>query len=275
MKKNIKLYNLGVFAVLISFILGCFSIISNLIKKNDGADPEPSVSIVEQQDDTTNAPSIITETGKPDIINEKDTFIFDDVPEYSGNAYYIVHNNVPFFKTEEITTSVFENYSDLDYLGRCGYAYANICQELMPTDAREAIGSVKPSGWTYNGVSNNNKYDFVDGKYIYNRCHLIGFQLAGENANEKNLITGTRYLNVTGMLPFENMVADYVKDTGNHVLYRVSPVFIEDELVCRGLLMEAYSVEDNGEGIEFCVYCYNVQPGVTVNYLTGQNTASQ
>ena len=165
-------------------------------------------------------------------------------------------------------TEAFENYSDLDFLGRCGVAYANICKELMPTEERGEIGMVKPSGW------HTVKYsDRIDGNYLYNRCHLIGYQLAGENANEKNLITGTRYLNVTGMLPFENEVADYVESTGNHVLYRVTPVFDGDNLVASGVQMEAESVEDNGAGVFFNVYVYNVQPGVIIDYATGDSEA--
>ncbi len=284
-KKNVKLYNVAIFSFLILFILGCFSAIGNLLKKDENTPVTIPVatqtevpSIVEASDvsGTTDAspsnrpevPSVVTSTVSQENNN---SFSYDAIPAYSGDPYYIVNNNTPYFKPSEITATVFENYSDLDSSGRCGVAFANICRELMPTDSRGDIGNVKPSGWTYNGKSNNNKYDFVDGKYIYNRCHLIGFQLAGENANEKNLITGTRYLNVDGMLPFENLTADYVKNTGNHVLYRITPVFVKNEMVCRGLLMEAYSVEDNGNGLEFCVWCYNVQPGVEIKYATGQN----
>ena len=185
--------------------------------------------------------------------------------EYSGQAYVELNNNVPFFTEEDLTSASFEEYSLLDELGRCGAAYACISTDLMPTEPRGSIGQVKPSGWKIA------KYDFVDGKYLYNRCHLIGFQLTGENANEQNLITGTRYLNVTGMLPFENLTADYIKETGNHVLYRVTPVFTGDELVARGVVMEAMSVEDKGDGVLFNVYCYNVQPGVTIDYATGDS----
>ena len=192
----------------------------------------------------------------------------DDIPAYSGQAYIAVNDNQPFFTQDELTTQAFETYSELDSLGRCGTAYANICRELMPTEPRGEIGSVKPTGWQ------SVKYDFVDGKSLYNRCHLIGFQLAGENANPKNLITGTRYLNIEGMLPFENLVADYVKETDQHVLYRVTPVFQGQDLVARGVLMEGLSVEDNGEGVTFCVYAYNVQPGVDIDYATGDNHAS-
>lgn len=187
------------------------------------------------------------------------------LPEYSGQAYVELNNNVPFFTEEDLTSASFEEYSPLDELGRCGTAYACISTDLMPTEPRGSIGQVKPSGWK------TAKYDFVDGKYLYNRCHLIGFQLTGENANEQNLITGTRYLNVTGMLPFENLTADYIKETGNHVLYRVTPVFTGDELVARGVVMEAMSVEDKGDGVLFNVYCYNVQPGVTIDYATGDS----
>ena len=198
----------------------------------------------------------------------------DDIPAYSGSAYIAINENVPFFTEDEIKVKALEEYAYLDALGRCGVAIACIGRETMPTEDREEIGSVTPSGWKYNKVSNNNTYDFVDGSYIYNRCHLIGFQLAGENANEKNLITGTRYLNIEGMLPFEKQIADYVKATGNHVLFRVTPIFENENLVCSGVLMEAVSIEDGGEGVQFCVYAYNVQPGVTINYFTGQNVAS-
>lgn len=181
-------------------------------------------------------------------------------------AYISVDGGVPHFSdSEKNITEAFESYSDLDYLGRCGVAFACVGKETMPTQERGAIGSVKPTGW------HSVRYDFVDGKYLYNRCHLIGYQLTGENANEKNLITGTRYLNTVGMLPFENMVADYVKETGNHVLYRVTPVFEGKNLVASGVYIEAYSVEDNGDGVCFFVYVYNRQPGVEIDYLTGES----
>lgn len=192
----------------------------------------------------------------------------DDIPPFDGTPYVTVNGNVPFFETEDLTTSAFETYSDLDSLGRCGVAYANICTEIMPTEERGEIGQVKPTGW------HTVKYDIVSGKYLYNRCHLIGYQLAGENANEKNLITGTRYLNVDGMLPFENMVTDYVQETNNHVLYRVTPIFDGDNLVASGVLMEGLSVEDGGEGISYNVYVYNNQPGVTIDYATGESWLS-
>lgn len=200
----------------------------------------------------------------------------DEVPEYSGKAYIEINGNVPYFTEEEITDSAYESYADLDSLGRCGVAIACLGEELMPDDDEERgeISSVTPSGWEYDGRSNNNTYDFVSGSYVYNRCHLIGHQLTGENANEKNLVTGTRYLNIDGMLPFENMVADYIKETGNHVMYRVTPIYDGYNLVCSGVLMEGYSVEDSGEDICFCIYAYNVQPGVSINYFTGQNYIS-
>ena len=192
-----------------------------------------------------------------------------DIPEYSGEPYVVLNDNWPDFDVEDLTTEPFEYYSELDSLGRCGVAYANVCLEIMPTEERGSIGQVKPSGWQ------TVKYDFVDGKYLYNRCHLIGYQLAGENANRQNLITGTRYMNVVGMLPFENMVDNYVEDTGNHVLYRVTPIFEGTNLVASGVRMEAFSVEDEGEGICFNVFVYNVQPGVVIDYATGESRAAE
>ena len=196
-------------------------------------------------------------------------FSYGSIPAYSGSPYVAVNDNIPFFTDEELTTQSFETYSELDSLGRCGVAYACIGQDLMPTEDRESISEVTPSGW------NNKEYDFVDGGWLYNRCHLIGFQLTGENANEKNLITGTRSMNVDGMLLFENMTADYIKETGNHVMYRVTPVFEGDELVPRGVLMEGKSVEDNGEGILFNVFVYNVQSGVEIDYMTGDSKLTE
>lgn len=193
------------------------------------------------------------------------TVTLKDIPEYSGSPYVAINDNQPSFTSDDYTTTAFEKYAELDYLGRCGVTYACVGVEIMPTEDRGSIGQVKPTGWV------TAKYDFVDGKYLYNRCHLIGFQLTGENANTQNLITGTRYMNTEGMLPFENMIADYVKETENHVLYRVTPIFDGENLVARGVQMEAYSVEDNGEGICFNVYCYNVQPGVVIDYATGKS----
>ena len=193
------------------------------------------------------------------------------VPAYDGEPFVTIADGVPSFTEEDLAEAKkdYETYSELDDLGRCGPAEASVGLELMPTEKRGSISSVKPTGWV------QNKYDWVDGKSLYNRCHLIGYQLSGENANWLNLITGTRYLNVDGMLPFENMVADYVKETGNHVLYRVTPIFDGEDLVARGVQMEAYSVEDQGDGVSFNVYCYNVQPGVEIDYQTGENWAAE
>ncbi len=187
------------------------------------------------------------------------------LPEYTGGAYTVINNNEPYFEKSELTNISFERYGALDGLGRCTAATACVGRDIMPTEDRGSIGMVKPTGWQ------TVKYDVVDGKYLYNRCHLIGFQLTGENANEKNLITGTRYMNVDGMLPFENMVADYVKETENHVMYRVTPVFSGDDLLSKGVLMEGYSVEDDGEGICFCVFVHNVQPQIEIDYKDGSS----
>lgn len=192
-------------------------------------------------------------------------FSLDSIPEFTDKPYIAVNGNNPYFTDADLTTTAFETYSALDSLGRCGFAYANVCTETMPTEERGEIGQIRPSGW------HTVKYDVVDGKYLYNRCHLIGYQLTAENANEKNLITGTRYLNIEGMLPFENMVADYVKETSNHVLYRVTPIFKGDNLVASGVLMEAKSVEDKGAGVSFNVFVYNNQPEVTIDYATGES----
>lgn len=213
------------------------------------------------------------ENQKTDVIEQEtekvqyNSIKFDSItiPAYSGEPYVEVNNNEPFFKDNDYIDESFEIYAKLDNLGRCGVTYACIGTDIMPTEERGEIGQVKPSGW------HTVKYDVVNGKYLYNRCHLIGFQLAGENANERNLITGTRYLNIEGMLPFENTVANYVEGTDNHVLYRVTPVFTGNNLVADGVLMEAYSVEDNGEGIKFNVFAYNVQPGIEIDYSTGES----
>lgn len=195
-----------------------------------------------------------------------DYFDYSKIPEFDGkNPYVVVNDNKPYFDERSYTTNSYEEYGELDNKGRCTYAMASIGKDLMPTEERGSIGSVKPTGWQIS------KYDFVDGNYLYNRCHLIGYQLTGENANKSNLITGTRYMNVQGMLPFEDMVADYVKETDNHVLYRVTPIFLDNELLARGVLMEAISVEDNGDGVCFNVFCYNVQPKVRIDYTNGDN----
>lgn len=220
--------------------------------------------------DLTATPSVSeSNESKPsaDVGEQRDAEKALGVPKYSGSPFAKLNGNLPSFKDEDKTTKSYEFYSELDSLGRCGYTVACVGKDLMPTEDRESISSVKPSGWV------NNKYDtkLVDGGYIYNRCHLIGFQLTGENANERNLITGTRYMNVDGMLPFENMVADYVKETGNHVMYRVTPIYDGNDLVACGVQLEAYSVEDDGDGVCFNVYVYNVQPGIVIDYATGNN----
>lgn len=193
-------------------------------------------------------------------------FEYAAVPAYAGEPYAVVNGNQPFFTEEDMAPIQEESYAELDDLGRCGVAMALVSPRTMPTSERGSIGMVRPSGWQ------TVRYSFVDGQYLYNRCHLIGYQLTAENANTQNLITGTRYLNTEGMLPFENQVADYVEETGRPVLYRVTPVFIGEELVARGVLMEALSTEDNGAGVRFCVFCYNVQPGVAIDYADGSST---
>lgn len=193
------------------------------------------------------------------------TYNIGGIPEYTNQPYIIINNNEPGFSEEDYTIKSFEKYSDLDYLGRGGVAVANIGKDLMPTEERTSIGMIKPTGW------HTIKYDNVDGKYLYNRCHLIGYQLTGENANEKNLITCTRYMNTVGMLEFENKVAEYIKETNNHVLYRVTPIFDGENLLASGVQMEAYSIEDNGEGIKFNVFVYNVQDGIEIDYSNGDS----
>ena len=219
----------------------------------------------QEQTDTEKQEKSLPSTENATTIEE--TFDFAAIPAYEGKAYVAVNGNVPFFTEEELSSASYETYGELDPLGRCTVCVASVGQNLMPTEERGSIGVVKPTGW------HTVKYDFVDGKYLYNRCHLIGYQLTGENANEKYRITGSRFLNIEGMLPFENMVADYVKETDQHVMYRVTPVFEGDNLLASGVLMEGKSVEDNGEGILFCVFAYNVQPGVSIDYATGESSA--
>lgn len=231
--------------------------------------PQSQAAQAQQEDDQASnlQAEQQAQTEKPEA---EECFSLGDVPAYSGSPYAEVCGNEPQFTETERSRSSFEEYSELDSLGRCGVAFALIGTETMPTEERGRIGEVKPSGWhtvRYNGV--------VEGNYLYNRCHLIGYQLAGENANPKNLITGTRYLNTKGMLPFEDKIADYVKDTGNHVLYRVAPVFEGSNLVASGVHMEALSIEDGGEGISFNVYCYNVQPKVSIDYATGDSSLTE
>ena len=230
------------------------------VSEPESGQPQENASDTQESQQVTSATDVPTGEGTS-------AFSLREIPAYSCTPYTEVNGNQPYFTEEELTTQSFETYSELDSLGRCGVAYANVGQDLMPTEPRGEIGAVKPTGWHLV------KYDNVDGKYLYNRCHLIAYMLAAENANPQNLITGTRYLNVQGMLPFETKVCDYVKNTGNHVLYRVTPIFDGDNLLADGVLMEAYSVEDAGEGISFCVFAYNVQPGIGIDYATGDNWA--
>lgn len=241
---------------------------ASLIETESGTalERETEEENVPKQTDTPIIP-VITETETIQKDKTKTPFSLQSVPKYSGKPYVVINDNVPFFSKKDYTTKSYEYYSSLDSMGRCGVTMACIGQDIMPTEKRGNIGSVKPTGW------HTIKYDWIDGKYLYNRCHLIGYQLTAENANRSNLITGTRYLNVTGMLPFENMVADYIKETDNHVLYRVTPVFEGKNLVASGVLMEAMSMEDEGDDILFNVFCYNVQPGVSIDYATGSSKA--
>ncbi|MDR3837940.1 MAG: DNA/RNA non-specific endonuclease [Eubacterium sp.] len=279
-KKRNRWYGLLLSFVLLFSLGGCGDVQTE--------NPQPSIetSVTDTTQEASDAEAITDELDQSELQDQDDTAqssdatqvsdaeqvsstsaSLDAIPAYEGYAFVEINNNQPFFTdADKQRTDAFEDYSELDSLGRCGVAYANICKELQPTEPRGKIGMVKPSGW--HTVKYN---DIIDGNYLYNRCHLIGFQLAGENANPKNLITGTRYLNVVGMLPFENAVDDYVDTTGNHVLYRVTPMFSGDELVARGVLMEAYSVEDLGAGIQFCYYVYNIQPGIGIDYQTGDS----
>ena len=200
------------------------------------------------------------------VLSDEQTLTQEKLPAYSYEPSTEIHDNVPYFQASDLTSSSYETFSSLDDEGRCGYAVACLGPDLLPDASRGPIGSVKPTGW------HTVKYEGIDGNYLYNRCHLIAYELSGENANEENLITGTRYMNVDGMLPYENEVADYIKSTGNHVLYRVTPVFEDDNLLASGVLMEAESVEDGGSGVSFNAYCYNVQPGISIDYATGDSS---
>ena len=275
-KKKKRAITLGAVAFVALFIIiGIGSLTED--NTTDPVKPTPPISTVEDSSQPEETKPIVSETeppkeDTPSETSEPETTVapiidLSSIPAYSGSPYVEINGNVPSFADDELTTTSFERYSPLDSLGRCGVAYASIGIDLMPTADRGSIGQVKPSGWhtvKYNGV--------VDGNYLYNRCHLIGYQLTAENANTQNLITGTRYLNVEGMLPFENMVADYIHETENHVLYRVTPIFERNNLIASGVLMEAKSVEDNGDGILFSVYCYNVQPNITIDYATGDSS---
>lgn len=237
------------------------------------AAPDTPAATAPEPDETAEA-SLPETTAVPDAVPEAtrapDTPAYHDLPAYDGSPYVYVNDGEPAFTGEERAAAAgTEFYGELDALGRCTTTFAVVGVETMPTEERGSIGEVRPTGWKMG------KYDFVDGKYLYNRCHLLGFQLTGENANVCNLITGTRYMNVDGMLPFENAVADYVHATGNHVLMRATPVFDGDDLVARGVHMMAESVEDGGDGVAFNVFVYNVQPGVVIDYRTGENMAAE
>lgn len=259
------------------FLLICLSAITLAVSACGGSTdpaPEPEVEEVQKiEEDPIEEPEEEYPTEEQiekvlsidEIVTSFEPESDVDIPDYTGEPYAVMNDNIPFFTKANLPTESFEYYSDLDELGRCGVACANVGQDIMPTEDRGDIGQIKPSGWQ------TIKYDNVDGKYLYNRCHLVGYQLSGENANEKNLITGTRYLNVQGMLPFENMIADYVKETGNHVLYRVAPIFDDDDLLAYGVLMEGWSVEDEGDGICFNVFVYNVQPDIVIDYANGES----
>lgn len=270
-KKNKSMPKGAIIALIIGGIMlfgCCLTPIAAIIGSTDSSTTETTTEAIAEA--TTEATEDVTDSEEhTEATTESQAepiITIDEIPEYSGKIYVEINGNVPYFTDDELTTEAFESYSDLDSLGRCGTAYANICVDIMPTEERGEIGQVKPSGWhtvKYNGV--------VDGNYLYNRCHLIGYQLAGENANVKNLITGTRYMNTEGMLPFENKVANYVESKNNHVLYRVTPIFEGDNLLATGVLMEAKSVEDNGAGVQFNVFVYNVQPQIKIDYATGDS----
>lgn len=265
MKRDNKLLALLLSIILIFSLAGCS------FEGNHSLDSASSVTTDESQYLEENAfegGNIPPEAAQDDQGSETD-YVVDPttLPAYSGSAYVVVNNNQPNFSTDELTTSAYEHYSELDSLGRCGPAIASCGPEIMPEEGeeRESISSIYPTGWV------QAKYSGISGGYLWNRCHLIGWQLSAENANEKNLITGTRYMNTEGMLPIENMIADYIRETGNHVAYRVTPIFEGNNLVCSGVQIEAYSVEDDGEGICLNVYCYNVQPNIIIDYTTGES----
>lgn len=258
-----------IYALILSILLLFTACTSNEVSYTDNqVEIQETIETVNDNkstDEPQSQPEEIEKDFKKPETKQSNSFDINSIPDYEGKAYISVNNNIPYFTKSELTTKSFERYSSLDSLGRCGVAFASIGTDIMPTEERGSIGSVKPSGW------HTIKYENVDGKYLYNRCHLIGFQLSGENANERNLITGTRYMNISGMLPFENMVADYVQETRNHVMYRVTPIFEGNNLLASGVLMEGYSVEDNGDGICFNVFCYNAQQGIKINYSNGDS----
>lgn len=261
-KKKMRLRFLILLATVSMFLMSCGNIeASKDISETSDTTETTKEATVESEEDDSEMIEI------SEIAEDTETIDLSEIPEYSGTPYVAINGNVPEFTEDEIEKAVhsFEEYGELDSMGRCTMAIASVGQDLMPAEERESIGQIKPSGW------HTIKYDIVDGKYLYNRCHLIGYQLTAENANERNLITGTRYLNIDGMLPFEDLVADYVKETANHVLYLVKPIYDGDNLVANGVQMEGYSVEDRGEDICFNVFVYNVQPGVAIDYATGES----
>lgn len=278
-KKRSKKLRLGLVELItILFMIGGYAAWNSSAKGST----EPSIKRLAKKKKSTTTSTTANDTEGVPVKTEKsqetasttqvDTVDLATIPEFDGETTFVtINGGVPNFPDEDKTSKAFKYFSPLDNLGRVGVSYANLGRETMPAkgEKRGKIGQVKPSGW------HTFKFDFVDGKYLYNRSHMIGWQLSGENANDKNLATGTRFFNVNGMLPFENLVADYIKNTGNHVLYRVTPVFVGDELVMRGLQMEGYSVEDDGAGVSFNVYVYNAQPGVTIDYATGNATATE
>lgn len=270
-KKKLTAIALPLMLTVCMFFSGCSGQSADSSGTAGGSSQTETSQQAENQSDQSSASSGSSEqddqSGSVQAASQGAPVSSSDIPAYSGQAYAEINGNVPDFSESDLTTRSYEKYGDLDSLGRCTTCIANVGQDLMPTAKRGSIGMIKPTGW------HTVKYDWVDGKYLYNRCHLIGYQLTAENANEKNLITGTRYMNVDGMLPFENMIADYVKETGNHVLYRVTPVFDGSNLVAGGVHMEAESVEDKGAGVEFNVYCYNVEPGVRIDYTDGSSQA--
>lgn len=256
-----------VLALLVAFCIaltGCTSSGGGKATSGIKQTVDNAVDVTEESEEETQP------TEKPtEAVNTTKPLTLADIKPFSGSPYVVINGNQPDFADSEITTKSYEFYSPLDSLGRCGYAMASLSKDTMLKDdeKRGDIGKVTPTGWI------NNKYDteIVKGGYLYNRCHLIGWQLSAENANRQNIITGTRYMNNEGMLPFENMIADYIKDTGNHVMYRVTPMFDGNNLVASGVHLEAYSVEDSGEGICVNVFFYNVQDGVIIDYATGEN----
>ena len=238
-------------------------------KVEQEAAPDRVVNEVVSENEEVDEPEDPTPAISSDETPKASSFDLAQIPAYAGEPSVVINGDEPFFENSDLSREVFEDYAPLDSLGRCGVAFALIGKELMPTEEREYIGMIKPTGWQ----TPISKYDFVDGRYLYNRCHLIAFQLAGENGNERNLITGTRTMNTKGMLPLEEKVDDYVETTGNHVLLRVTPCFEGDNLLASGVLMEALSIEDGGTGVRFCRYAYNAEPGVVIDYKTGANWA--